>query len=76
MSTDSTFPPQVGVSGHPGLVVTATRYMPCGCAYERRVTFCEPLPPGWAIDAARTLGVVMRLARVGHTCPNIPKEPE
>lgn len=75
MSTEQTFEPQVGVDAHPGLVITAVRYLPCGCAYERRITFCEPLPPGWAVDAARSLGMAMRLARMAHECPlNKPKE--
>lgn len=74
MSAGATFQPQVGVGGHPGIVITATRYLPCGCAYERRITFCEPLPPGWAVDWSREIAAAMRLAPLGHKCPTEVKE--
>ena len=69
MSAEHTFHPQVGVDGHPGVVIVATRYLPCGCAFERRLTIAEPLPPGWAVDWARELGAAMRLVPLGHKCP-------
>lgn len=56
-------------AARPGVTFSVERRLPCGCAFIRAITFAEPLPPGWAIDAARTLAMSVRLMSLSHECP-------
>lgn len=49
--------------------MTLWRDLPCGCRVERSLTQHEPVPPGWAYDAARTLSSILRLVALLHRCP-------
>lgn len=53
----------------PGVTFSVERRLSCGCTFLRQITYAEPLPPGWAIDAARTLAMSVRLTALPHKCP-------
>lgn len=57
----------------PGVTLTVTRVLSCGCSYTRQHVRSGATPsPGWVDDiarTARTFAWIMRILPLAHKCP-------